>query len=477
MFCLPPSVGFWDTAELQTVPYILGIAHPPGFPVVCLVGWAFTHLLGAGEVAWRMSLLCALAMSLAAWLIYRISVDQGANRWCGSGCAWLFAFGNVAWTRGTRAEVHAFALGLEALALWLALRWQRDTRQQDLIWCAFVLGLAAATHPVVIWIVPGMAVLIGGRWRSIGWHQVALAILAFVGGLLPYVYMPWRSAVVFAARLDPTLALGLPAGRPFWDYGHPATLGNFFWMVSGAQFEKSTALLAVFDVPNYFRYASIFAGKALAEMGAFGLLLAAAGVVATLRSNKRMAAALLLIAFVGVPFALTYDVEIDRDRYLLTAFWTLSLLAAFGSTALVNVAAAHLRKAWAARLSVAAVLAAALTISLDKNAGLTAQRFDRSGERFIARILAKTPPDAIIVTPWVYATPLGYAAYVQHRLSGRTVVTAEPKDIADRFYAWSRKRPVYIVYYETPALAIPKMKVASVDSAFPALLKAVGDYK
>ncbi|HET6275000.1 MAG TPA: hypothetical protein VFE16_03575 [Candidatus Cybelea sp.] len=27
---LDPDVGFWDTGEMNTVPYILGLAHPTG---------------------------------------------------------------------------------------------------------------------------------------------------------------------------------------------------------------------------------------------------------------------------------------------------------------------------------------------------------------------------------------------------------------------------------------------------------------
>lgn len=42
-----------DTAEYQTVPYILGIAHPTGFPAYTLAGWAWSHALAFGTVAWR----------------------------------------------------------------------------------------------------------------------------------------------------------------------------------------------------------------------------------------------------------------------------------------------------------------------------------------------------------------------------------------------------------------------------------------
>jgi len=35
-FSLAPRVAFWEAGEMQTVPYILGIAHPTGFPLFVL---------------------------------------------------------------------------------------------------------------------------------------------------------------------------------------------------------------------------------------------------------------------------------------------------------------------------------------------------------------------------------------------------------------------------------------------------------
>ncbi|MGH7709276.1 MAG: protein O-mannosyl-transferase family, partial [Vulcanimicrobiaceae bacterium] len=67
---LSPAVAFWDTGEMQTVPWILGIAHPTGFPLFTLLGWAFSHVVAIDTVAWRISLLCALATAAAAWAGY-----------------------------------------------------------------------------------------------------------------------------------------------------------------------------------------------------------------------------------------------------------------------------------------------------------------------------------------------------------------------------------------------------------------------
>src|SRR4030042_7191791 len=60
-----PSVLFGDGGEFQFVPYILGIAHPTGYPPYLLLGWLWSHLLPMGDVAYRMNLFSVLWAALA----------------------------------------------------------------------------------------------------------------------------------------------------------------------------------------------------------------------------------------------------------------------------------------------------------------------------------------------------------------------------------------------------------------------------
>ncbi len=52
---LPSGASIGDEAEAQTVPYVLGIMHPTGFPLFTLTGWLWSHALTFGTVAWRMN--------------------------------------------------------------------------------------------------------------------------------------------------------------------------------------------------------------------------------------------------------------------------------------------------------------------------------------------------------------------------------------------------------------------------------------
>ena len=52
---LMPGLGFWDTAEFQTVLPVLGTAHPTGYPTYVVLGWLASIILTPlGEPAFRV---------------------------------------------------------------------------------------------------------------------------------------------------------------------------------------------------------------------------------------------------------------------------------------------------------------------------------------------------------------------------------------------------------------------------------------
>lgn len=75
--------------------------------------------------------------------------------------------------------------------------------------------------------------------------------------------------------------------------------------------------------------------------------------------------------------------------------------------------------------------------------------------------MSETPENAIVVAEWAYATPLAYAAYVQRSFGGRIVLSAAPGQFADRYPAWLRARPVYVVSFND-ALQLPGFDVSPV---------------
>lgn len=440
MYCasLNRSVGYWDTGEAQVVPWILGIAHPTGFPAYTLLGWIFSHAVPVGSVAMRLALFSALAMSMTAWLIFRIVHELGDDLAIAVTSAWIFAFGLVTWTRGTRAEVHALAVLFAVLTVYCIQHWYRRGEGRFLIAGAGAWGLGIATHPIIALMLPGLLLVVAARLRRTEAKTLMAASLVLIAALGCYAYLPVRSAVVFAQRRDPTLALGVPPGRPFWDNNHPSTWPGFVQQVSGSEFGTTGVLSALLSARTYAVGGPDYVRSLARELTPPGVVLALAGLIVFLRRDPWLASALALAALIPTAFGLAYSLEADQQRYYIFSFAFAAMLAGYAAAA----AARAERSLRAAVVTAMAVLAGALVLA---NHDTFAQRNSSGAEPVIASALAHTPANAILIAPWLYAAPLAYGAYVEHSLGNRIVETAWLVDDAARVPGWAKRRPVFVV--------------------------------
>jgi hypothetical protein len=442
-----PGVDFWDSGEMQTVPYILGIAHPTGFPTFTLLGWLFSHAFPFGDVAWRITAMCALGMASACYLLYRTARELEADPASAAGAALVFAFGTIVWTHGSRTEVHAVATFFAALLLWLAVRWWRSPEPRLLYAAALAAGIAVANHTVAVLLIPGLLIVAASRYRALRPRDWVVALALAAAGVSLYAYLPVRSAIVYAERKDPTLALGLPPGRPFWDNDHPSTLAGFRTEVSGSEFAPGSSLLAIFDPRTYAKMPGAYFARLGDEFGPVALALAFGGAAVLVATKPLLALGLALAGFLSVPFALGYGAESDTERYFLPSLWVIGLFAAVGTARMVGMIDARFPLARRAGGIVVLGLLAA-TLAYD-NRGMLDQRYDDAAANFINEIRARTPPNAIVVASWNYATPLAYGAFVERSLGDRIVVTGWPTDYEMFYIKWLQDRPIFIVTTST----------------------------
>jgi hypothetical protein len=459
------TVGYWDTGELQTVPYILGIAHPSGFPAYVLVGWVWSHAVPFGDPAYRMDLLSAVAMAGAALGLAGALIELTVEPVTACGAALVFAVTRVPWDHATHADVHPLALATIAGSFWAALRWGRSGSRSALIACAGAAGFALAVHSGMILMLPGILLAAGARRPT--WRQAAgcfgLGALIVAGA---YAYLPLRSAVVYAQRRDPTLTLGLPPGRPFWDYDHPASWAGFTAEVGGGDFGAGNALARLVDPAVVARLPANYGEAAVGDLAGGVVLLALIGAFAVVRRSPPAGVGIIAGSLLPVLFVLAYPAESDPERYYLPSYWAIGLCLGAGADLLAR---GGLPRAPRALGTVVAGLLVFVAVSdVASNRGALLPSADDSAQRFIDRIVRETPSDAIIVAPWMYATPLAYAAYVQRRLGGRIVVTGWPNDYVAYYPAWlASRRPIRFVS-DDPALIVAGLQVREPDLLTPA---------
>src|SRR3972149_110915 len=69
---LAPAQVPGDPSEYTFIPWILGIAHPPGYGFYTLLAALWQRLIPIGSVAYRTNLLAATAGALSATLVFAI---------------------------------------------------------------------------------------------------------------------------------------------------------------------------------------------------------------------------------------------------------------------------------------------------------------------------------------------------------------------------------------------------------------------
>ena len=421
------------------VPWIFGIAHPTGFPAFTLAAGIFAHLFPLGAVAWRIALFSAIAMSAACWAIFASLRELECDVWIALGASWVFAFGEVAWTRGTRAEVHALAAAFAALTLYFCVRWYRRSESRAFVAGAFCWGLAIATHPVTALLAPALLIALCARVRTLRLRTFAQGLLLLAAGVSLYAYLPIRSAIVTHARLDPTLALGLPPGKAFWDMDHPATWEGFRIFLSGSDYGAVQAFSAALSPQTYRAGAPPFFISLWREFTALGILVAAAGAFSLARSRPWLAAALILAAACPAVFAFGYPVEADIERYFLIPFVVTAILAGYGTNAVA--------KAMPDLRVVSALILPGIAVALlILNRSTFEQPKSSGAEGLIRTVQGATPNDAVLLAPWIDSTALAYAAYVDRSLGRRIVDSAWLSDEAGHVPGWIRAgRHVYVV--------------------------------
>jgi hypothetical protein len=435
---------------MQTVPYILGIAHPTGFPLYVLFGWLWSHALPIETVAYRMNLLSAVALAASCGLLYRTARMLDCAPLAALLGAIVFAFSRTPWWNAQRADVHSLALFCGALAIFALVCWHVSGGRRMLVLAAAAIGLGLAIHPVALWLVPGFVVLVvlDRERQRVDARTLALCAGTVALCLCAYAYLPLRSHYIGTHHLDPIAAL--PGVDSFlFDYLHPASPQGFLREVTGSDFGAgNSAFAAVFEWWSYGPYALRWLAFVQQGCGLLALPLAFAGLAGIARRDAGLATVLALLGLGAIPFSYAFSIESDPDRYRLLSLWVVGLAVAAAPQALAGLRFAGIWRRVALGLALGAAAQA-----LWLNGDLLQERTSPGRRPFIRDIAAAVPPGSALVAIWSDATTLGYAAYVEGSLPGRIIVSAHPEEVANWPVQTARSRPIYLLSFEPVAVA------------------------
>ncbi len=432
----------WDTAELQGVPYILGITHPTGFPFYVLLGYVWSHLLPLGSVAFRLNAFSGVAMAAAALLAYAVALELGAWRPVALFATLWFAFTQDVWSHAARAEAQDLAVACEAFAVFAFLRWMKQ-RGDGWFAAAFAaFGLGVAAHPNAVWLAPGFAL---GAFVALPRMTLRQGVAAFgltLAGLLLYLYLPLRSAYVVARGLDPSRVLAGTNGGIFWNYNNPSTFAGFVRTLTGKESDAPHFFLASLNPVHVQDAVGAFVSGITEQFGAFVLLLVAIGAVAAWRRDWRTTLFLCTACTTALLFSVTYPNEADVGRYRLMALWLAVPLAASAGIAESTAGLA----AQLARTGLLVFLAAGTGMAFVAQRGFFVHPAGEGGRWVIDAVRPTVPAGSVLVVDgWLDATSLAYGAYVDRSLPNRIIVSGwDPKE-TNAYRKWAQARRVFVL--------------------------------
>ncbi|MDB5069192.1 MAG: hypothetical protein JWM87_303 [Candidatus Eremiobacteraeota bacterium] len=462
------SVGYWDTGDLQTVAWIAGIPYPTGFPGYVIVGWVWTHLLPLGSVAARLNALSAVAIASGAATVAAIALLFEVVPLVAILAGTTFAFANVVWLRGTYADVHPLGFAVAFAAVALAVRWALRGDARALATGTILAGAAVAIdNTTVLILLGGVVATLARRWPvDVVARSVAIAALVVI---LAYAYLPLRSAYVTARRIDPTLALGIPPGRPFWDDHHPSTREGFRSLVAGTEWGPGETLAVLFTPAVVRRATDRFGTEVSADEPQGLLVVALIGMGFVIAQAPLVGLGLVLAAIVPALFGAAYPAEADPERYVLALYAVTALGVAVAADRTVR--AFGRQKPALALGMVCALLAVVPVRDVVRGHELFAYRDNPEASELGARVAAGTRDGAVVVAPWDWATALAYHAYVDRALGRRIVVCALPREHLEEYAAWTREHQVTIVSEGAPDL--PGYSTRKLTSGSPQVYEIV----
>jgi hypothetical protein len=327
-------------------------------------------------------------------------------------------------------------------------------------------GLGLATHPIVMFVVPGIVAAAAWQRSKLTLRTGALALAVMLAPLLLYLYLPVRSEVVAARHLDPVAAAPLlGAGSIDWDTNQPRTLDGFLNEVLGRHERAGVALANTARqqvIPQTLR---LWAGLAGRQYPVWLQLAALAGLVALAQRDLRALSVFVAGTIGGLLFAGNY-------RNDTTIYWY--LFVPFAVTAVLMAAATRLRLPRMPAPLVPAAVSAALVIAafivwIDPGSSLGIP-VPPNGQPIIDAVARDVPDGSIVVASWYEASALGYGVTVEHALGSRTIVAGWPGQFAGRFPDWTRSRRVVVYASGMELMSISAIPPAWLDELHSSLL-------
>ena len=453
---VPPVQVFGDPSEYTFIPWILGIAHPPGYGFYTLLAALWQRLIPIGSVAFRTHLLASMAGALSATLVYLIVLRLintsptnllSSTRRGGAVLQHLpavFAGLSLAaatdiWQHSIHANAHIITLLLATSSVFLLIQWWSSSQDRWLYLFALIAGFSPPHHLLLVFAFPAYAIFIVlVRPRLFLQPKKILALIGcFALGVSVFLYYPLRSS---AAPFGPT---------------DITSLESFIHFVSAEGLRVNLFYYGLSDQPTRF---GVFFELLKLQYSLVGIVLVIPGVIWLAR--KAWKPFVLCAVFFLSLYVFIINTVQDVMAYLMLPFMMIAVFSGLGAWAIILLLD-HVRaveRRWV-RTSQIVTLAALLLLPIAQLVStrprVSLRNYTAGGDwvNTVFDRFAGKSEHAVLLAPWEANTPLWVAQYTEGRaldpkdVTPVYVTTASKNPWLDNVFAHLNDGPVYLADY------------------------------
>ncbi|MCX5776161.1 MAG: DUF2723 domain-containing protein [Candidatus Firestonebacteria bacterium] len=296
-----------DSSEMIVSPYVLGVAHPPGYPLFTMLGHLFTYL-PVFNIAYRINIFSMVFSLLSLVLCFKILKKLMKNNLVAIITVAFLAVTKLIWEYSIVAEVFALNNFFVFLLFFLLIKWEENGNNKVLYLFVYLLGLSLTHHQTVLFLIPAFALFLYQnrlKLRSFNW---LFAAVFFIAGLLPYLFL------YFAALRRPALN---------WD--DPVTLERFIHMIKRGDYPSPAPNLSHFLDLKYGQL-YLFTASAFRNLTAPGVILGVIGIFTGLKYIRKYYW-MLLTAFISTSLVFNSFMGYSQDKVVLNVIQRLYIFS------------------------------------------------------------------------------------------------------------------------------------------------------
>ncbi|GEM_PF-1601324 len=470
---LAPSIFTGDSADATIASYVLGIPHPPGFPVYTWFGHIFTFI-PVGDIAYRVNFMSAFFGALVIPIVYMIIrslapqsqgsfVDAIASRSGSIIGSMSFAFSIYYWAQAEIAEIYTLNSFFIASMILLALIWaeKRDLRLLYLLSLLFSLSLGINAANILF--APSFLVflLLVDRDALLNKRTLFSMIIIFstIGALqLIYLFVrAWQG--------------------PAYAYADIRSLNNFLYFITASEYSSIP-----FSVPLSSGI-SMYVDFLAKSFSLTGMATGIIGIALSLRRDILKSAFLASMFVINILFFVQFN-SFDIYDKLIPSFMIFSIFIGLGIWEILDLiktssqkvpALESWKRGYFLKISlIALVLIIAANVPISSYT-LYSQEVDRSASidlsYFLAQVLNDVPANSSILDVWHTCVPLRYFQIVYHMNPTVEILGVDPVDWPSRIQERINRRGVFILradlvdetlfnrYSVIPVLNMPNVEV------------------